>query len=750
MIRGLALRCFTSLRLRSILEYIVVPLKAALTDGSGYVRAAGVMGVLKVWHLSPETIKDSDLVDTLYAMLRDREPLVVVNCLSTINEILAEEGGVAVNQALIVYLLNRVREFTDWGQCAVLALTAKYTPADEDEMFAIMNLLDGCLKVAHSGVVLGTVSAFLHLTRGNADLQRQVFLRLKTPLLTLMASSSNEVSFSVLGHVALVVERAPGVFADEYKQFFCKFTEPTAVKSYKMGILPRVASVGNSREIVAELTEYVSGVDAELARQAVRAIGEIALRVPEAAEGVVEALLELVEMDAEYVRGETIQVMQDLLRKYPERAATVVPSLHRCLRRLEGEEGGRAAVVWILGEYGQLIDDAPYLLEPLIDGLGDEPSVQVRCELLTAALKLFFKRPPEVKGMLERLFRACLADGVDALLHDRALLYYRLLRANDKEAAVVIAGAPILVSEFDEEVSPEVRAARLPPPLNPRSAPSPQRAPPLPPPHTRTARAGPRHNFQGVQHPLRALQEALRVLHLQGPLGGRVAAARPARGARGRPGRRPAALCGGRGRPRRIRRRGRRRRRRRARARARRAPDAARARRRLAGRGLAWPQLWLRRAAAAAAARRPFARARARLGGLPGALGGAARRGHARAAGDAAALFRGGGGGLGAGGAPAHNRQRGHGARTKVVPLWPRHGRRVPPDGGDLGEGYGAHLHHREERPGRRHRRGGGRRARRLCKPPRAMKHRKKKKHNKLIITPPPPRPLPPLPSRAP
>ena len=460
MIRGLALRCFTSLRLRSILEYIVVPLKAALTDASGYVRAAGVMGCLKVWHLSPETIKDSDLVDTLYGMIRDREPQVVVNCLSALNEVLAEEGGVAVNQALIVYLLNRIREFTDWGQCAVLALCAKYAPVDEEEMFSIMNLLDGCLKVAHSAVVLATVRAFLHLTKDRPELQRQVFLRLKTPLLTLMASSSNEVSYAVLGHVALVVERAPGVFDDEYKQFFCKFTEPSAVKAYKLGILPRVASAGNAREVVAELTEYVSGVDAELARLAVRAIGEISLRVREGAvvEGVIESLLELIEMDAEYVRGETIVVMQEVLRVHPERAATVVPSLHRCLRRMEGEESGRAAVVWMLGEYGQLIDDAPYLLEPLIDAVGDEPSVQVRCELLTATVKLFFKRPPELQAMMGRLFKACLADGVDALLHDRALLYYRLLRANVKEANATIAGAQPPLKEFFEEVSPEVRA----------------------------------------------------------------------------------------------------------------------------------------------------------------------------------------------------------------------------------------------------------------------------------------------------
>lgn len=238
MVRGMALRSLTSLQLLSILEYVVAPLKVALTDSSGYVRAAGVMGVLKVYQLSPGTIKASadttgtgasaaggEWVDTLYAMMRDRDPQVVINCVVVLTEILADEGGIAINQAMIVYLLGRLKEFTDWGQCIVMGLTAKYTPASDDELFAIMNLLDGCLKVANSAVVLACTKCFLALTAGLPDIQAQVYLRLKTPLLTMMASSSNEVAYAVLGHVALIVERAPGVFDDEYKQFYAKYHE---------------------------------------------------------------------------------------------------------------------------------------------------------------------------------------------------------------------------------------------------------------------------------------------------------------------------------------------------------------------------------------------------------------------------------------------------------------------------------------------------------------------------------------------
>ncbi len=49
-----------------------------------------------------------------------------------------------------------------------------------------------------------------------------MYLRLKTPLLTLMASALPEVSFCVLSHIEPLVKRCPGVFDDEFKQFYCR------------------------------------------------------------------------------------------------------------------------------------------------------------------------------------------------------------------------------------------------------------------------------------------------------------------------------------------------------------------------------------------------------------------------------------------------------------------------------------------------------------------------------------------------
>ena len=54
--------------------------------------------------------------------------------------------------------------------------------------------------------------------------------------------------------------------------------------------------------------------------------------------------------------------------------------------------------------------------------------------------------------MLGRLFKACLAEGVTAAVHDRALLYYRLLRTDVKQAAAVIGGEAPPVETFTEDL----------------------------------------------------------------------------------------------------------------------------------------------------------------------------------------------------------------------------------------------------------------------------------------------------------
>lgn len=460
MIRGLALRCLCSLNLANMIEYLTPAVQRSLGDVNGYVRKTAVIGVVKLYHISRSSVAESGIGEKVKGLLMDNDPHVVANAVVAVEEVFVDEGGIEVTKEIVTHLMNRIMQFSEWGQCTVLRLLIKYEVKDESEMFDIMNMLDALLKQSSSSVVLAVTKVFLDLTSNRPDLQTEVLRRLKGPLLTLMAAATPELAYCVLVHIQSLCSRGGATidsFCPEFKQFFCRYNEPSYIKSVKIDILTMLADINNSEAIVAELSEYVTDVDAVISRQAIGAIGKIAVRNPSTAELIVGSLTNLLELDIDYVSTEAAVVMKDLVRKYPDQFQRASGAVERCIR-IVSEPEGKCAVLWILGEYGLLIEDAPYLLEPMIDGFVEETSNSVRLEMLTAAVKLFFCRPPEMQAMLGRLLSKAIQECTQPDLRDRALLYYRLLELSPEEARRVICAPKEVVEEFQEEIDKDIKA----------------------------------------------------------------------------------------------------------------------------------------------------------------------------------------------------------------------------------------------------------------------------------------------------
>ena len=100
-------------------------------------------------------------------------------------------------------------------------------------------------------------------------------------------TESYEISFNVLAHIHLLVLRGGAVFFEnEYKQFFVKYDEPSYIKNVKLEILAQIASENNIQDIVNELSEYVTDVNAEIAKRSIRCFGTIIVRLPPIAKTV--------------------------------------------------------------------------------------------------------------------------------------------------------------------------------------------------------------------------------------------------------------------------------------------------------------------------------------------------------------------------------------------------------------------------------------------------------------------------------
>lgn len=155
-------------------------------------------------------------------------------------------------------------------------------------------------------------------------------------------------------------------------------------------------------------------------------------------------LVNLMDLEMSYVRSESMKNIVNLLRIYPQGKVYILPSLSRFFKRITAsndsshnssnelsDNEAKAALIWILGtllqellishkfwlvlgEYGTEVIEAPYIIEPLIDNYEDENSSLIKLHLLSAAMKLFFKRPPEVQKMLG-IVKACIILAIHRL-----------------------------------------------------------------------------------------------------------------------------------------------------------------------------------------------------------------------------------------------------------------------------------------------------------------------------------------------
>ena len=66
--------------------------------------------------------KETDIVESLYKMIRDNDPFVLVNAVEAIKDIMSNDGGIAISSKMVIYLLNRLKEFNEWGQVSVLGI----------------------------------------------------------------------------------------------------------------------------------------------------------------------------------------------------------------------------------------------------------------------------------------------------------------------------------------------------------------------------------------------------------------------------------------------------------------------------------------------------------------------------------------------------------------------------------------------------------------------------------------------------
>ena len=255
-----------------------------------------------------------------------------------------------------------------------------------------------------------------------------------TRTVTLVASAP-EVQYVALRNIDLLLQAKPDILSKELRVFFCKYNDPPYVKMQKLEIMVRIANDRNYEQLLAELKEYALEVDMDFVRRAVKAIGQVAIKIESASEKCVNALLDLIATKVNYVVQEVIVVIKDILRKYPGYEG-VIPTLCQHIDELD-EPTARGSLIWIVGEYAEKINNADDILASFVDGFLEE-FAQTQLQILTAVVKLFLKKPGAGgnQALVQKVLQAATAENDNPDIRDRAYVYWRLL-SGDLEIAKV-------------------------------------------------------------------------------------------------------------------------------------------------------------------------------------------------------------------------------------------------------------------------------------------------------------------------
>ena len=97
-------------------------------------------------------------------------------------------------------------------------------------------------------------------------------------------------------------------------------------------------------------------------RKAVRSIGRLAIKVQAAADSCIQALLDLIETKVTYVVQEAVIVIKDVFRRYPGKYEGIIPTLCQNMDLLDEPES-KAAMVWIVGQFANRIENADELMD---------------------------------------------------------------------------------------------------------------------------------------------------------------------------------------------------------------------------------------------------------------------------------------------------------------------------------------------------------------------------------------------------
>ncbi|KAE8146038.1 adaptin N terminal region-domain-containing protein [Aspergillus avenaceus] len=453
LVRALALRTISYIHVREFVEATTQPVKRLMGDMDPYVRKTAAFCVAKLYEHDRKMIESSDLIDRLNHMLKDENPTVVSSVLASLVDIWgrSETISLTIDYTSASKLVSILPDCSEWGQTYILEALMSYVPQDTAEALLLAERIAPRLSHSNSAVVLTSIRVILYLMNYIADERHITSLakKLSPPLVTLL-SKPPEVQYLALRNAILILQKRPEVLRNDIRVFFCNYNDPIYVKVTKLELIFMLTTKENISVVLAELREYATEIDVHFVRKAVRAIGKLAIKIESAARQCIDTLLELVNAKIPYIVQEATVVIRNIFRKYPNQYESIISKIIQNIDELDEPEA-KAAIIWIIGQYADRIENSDGLLQDYLATFHDE-TIEVQLALLTATVKFFIQRPTKGQQIVPQVLKWCTEETDDPDLRDRGYMYWRLLSTDPATARQVVMGQKPPISAESEKL----------------------------------------------------------------------------------------------------------------------------------------------------------------------------------------------------------------------------------------------------------------------------------------------------------
>ncbi|KII67171.1 AP-2 complex subunit beta [Thelohanellus kitauei] len=449
LIRALAVRTMGNMLVTNATEHLCDPLRKCLEDQDPYVRKTAAICVLKLFHYKEELVYEFSLIKVLVDLLDDTNAAVLSNAVIVLNEIFTKRPSnmshLTFNMSLVNRLLSALNDCSEWGQSAILDFLVLYKFGSEEDAVAVAERVVSRLSHANCAVVSSTIRLIFNCIKfmdpDSAKCSR-ILSKLSPPLISFL-SLDPEIQYVALRNINLIIQKYPALLQNELASFFVKYNDPLYIKIEKLEILLILLDENNVNKVLDELKDYAADADVEFVKKTINGIGTCALKVESSSDQCVSILIDLIETKISYVVQQSIIVARDILRKFPAKYESILQKIGENLMVLDDDDA-RAALIWIVGEYGDRIENCGEIISVFCQNFIEESS-KVQLQTLTAVVKIFLKRPQENSLIFEEIVTLVQSNIDNPDIRDRCLIYCRLVK-NDLETArkIILAPKPIL------------------------------------------------------------------------------------------------------------------------------------------------------------------------------------------------------------------------------------------------------------------------------------------------------------------